>query len=309
MVIDTHTHLWSKEIPSDDYWVGFVKISAKLAGRPEEKVRERLPGWWDLSGDLLVQDMDEAEIDKSVLLPIDWYGFAGTEESVSLDRQHRIFAEAVNRHPERLILFGAVNPKRPAAAQFVERAVKEWAIKGLKMHPCYGQFYPNEPECYLVYEKAQELGLVISMHTGHEIYPAKSKYAQPIYLDEVAVDFPDLRIILDHVGNPYWLEAASIANNKPNVYVDLAWWQPKILGNSVENFYKPLRTIIDTVGVSRVLFGSDWPALRQVSRLRGKVWVDAFKNPPEVVKEAGIEFTEQEMNAILGDNAAKLLAL
>ena len=125
----------------------------------------------------------------------------------------------------------------------------------------------------------------------------------------MAVDFPELKIIMAHSGNPYIDEAGSICANKLNIYVDLAWWQPKILGNNVENFYKPLRKLIDTAGAGRVLFGTDWPALRQVRKLAGKVWVDAFKNIPPHVKEAGVEFTEQEIDAVMGDNAAKILGL
>ena len=308
MIIDIHAHLWGEEIPSKEWWDSFVKISASISGRPEEKVREKMPGWWDLSGDLLVKDMDEGGVDQAIILTVDSSIFAGTGEGVSLERLHQITAAAVRRHPDRLAGFAGVDPRRPGAVKFLERAVKEWDMKGLKLHPAFG-FYPNDNRCYLLYSKAQELGIPVILHTGPEVIPMYSKYANPIYLDEVANDFPDLTIIMAHGGGCYWPEAASIVSNKPNLFLDLAWWQPKILRNPVDEFYKPLRSILNTVGPSRTLFASDWPSLRLVRKLSYQNWVKAFKEPPEEVKAAGVQFTEEEINGILGQNAARILKM
>ena len=78
MIIDMHSHLWREDMPSTSWWDSFVKVSASLSGRPEEKIRQKLPGWMDGTGDLLIQDMDEAGIDKSVILPIDYVIGGGT---------------------------------------------------------------------------------------------------------------------------------------------------------------------------------------------------------------------------------------
>ena len=122
MIIDIHCHLWDGNIPSKSWWDTFIKVSASLSGRPEEKVRERMPGWLDPTGDLLVSDMDEAGIDKSVILPIDYVTGGGVGDVASLEEQHRMYARAAEGHPDRLIAFAGIDPRRPEAVSFLERA-------------------------------------------------------------------------------------------------------------------------------------------------------------------------------------------
>ncbi|MBW1887596.1 MAG: amidohydrolase [Deltaproteobacteria bacterium] len=308
MTIDIHCHLWMKDIPSRSWWDSIVKVSATLANRPEEKIRERLPGWMDTEGDLLVSDMDEAGIDKSILLPIDYLIAGGAGEVASLEDVHSRFAKAAEKHKDRLIAFAGIDPRRPEAVSFLERAVKEWDMKGLKLHPACG-FYPDEPCVYRIYEKCMELGLVVLIHVGPEIYPMSSKYAMPMFIDEVANDFPDLKIIMAHAGGCYWEESAMIVSNKLNLYVDLSWWQTMHLALTEEQFYSRVRTLINLAGRSRVLFGSDWPAMRQVRRLNHAAWADVFKEAPQRAEEYGISFTEEEIQMIMHDNAAKLLGI
>lgn len=308
MLIDAHCHLWGESVPSKSWWDSFIKVSASLSGKTEEKIRERLPGWLDLTGDMLVGDMDEAGIDKAVILPIDYLVGGGAGEITSLEEHHKIYARAAERHPDRLIPFAGIDPRRPEAVSFLERAVKEWNMRGLKLHPAVG-FYPNEPCVYRLYEKCQELGITVLIHSGPEIYPWYSKYAQPVFLDEVANDFPELKIIIAHAGGCWWEEAVSIASNKLNLYVDLAWWQVPYLTLPEEKFYARLRELINIAGRSRVMFGSDWPSLRQVRRLNHAAWTDVIKQAPERAKDKGIIFTEEEISAIMGGNAAKVLGL
>ena len=128
-------------------------------------------------------------------------------------------------------------------------------------------------------------------------------------IDEVAVNFPNLKIIIAHAGYCWWEEAAWIASYKPNVYLDLANWQPKIARRPVEEFYSTLRSMLNIIGTPKIMFGSDWPALRAIPKLNNAVWVKAIKETPDSVKAAGIDFTDQEKDAILGGNAAKVLGL
>jgi predicted TIM-barrel fold metal-dependent hydrolase len=99
----------------------------------------------------------------------------------------------------------------------------------------------------------------------------------------------------------------SIANNKPNIYLDLSGWQPRARRLAIEEFYRPLRIILNNIGSSRILFGSDWPALRLF--MNSKSWVDVFKNPPQAVKEMEIAPSEREVADILGGSAAKVLKI
>jgi predicted TIM-barrel fold metal-dependent hydrolase len=297
------------------WWEDFVRVSAEVSGKSEEEIWKRVPGWSDSSGDLLVKDMDEAGIDKSVILAVDMGPFWGVSSDldvdgnvICLDNLHKIIAKAVENHPTRLIMFAGIDPRRPDPVGYLKRAVKEWDIKGVKLHPAYG-FYPNDPMCYKIYAKMEELGLVLLSHTGPEDIPMWSNYASPMYFDGIANDFRGLKIVMGHAGLSYWEQAATLCSMKPNLYVDVAWWQNRFLRNPVELFYKPLRQMIDLAGSRKILFGSDWPALRQVRRCNPTAWVKAFKEPSPEVKTSGIEFTEQEIKRIMGDNAASVLGI
>jgi predicted TIM-barrel fold metal-dependent hydrolase len=270
-----------------------------------ERVRRRLPEFWDVSGDMIVKDMDAARIDMSVLLVVDW-GLARhlDEPKLSIEKINRVFADAMEKYPQRLIAFAGIDPRRSKAAEMVERFLKEWGMKGIKLHSAAG-FYPNDKACYPIYEKALEYGVPVLLHTGEVLKPLYFKYCQPIYVQEVAMDFPDLPIILAHTGGCWYSEAVAICNNSTNVYLDLSLWQRRLL-HPLE-FYGALRTLLDSVSWQRVLFGSDYPYLKLL--VNQEKWVKAFTEIPDSVKEQGIEFKEEEIAGIIGGNAAKILGL
>jgi predicted TIM-barrel fold metal-dependent hydrolase len=135
--------------------------------------------------------------------------------------------------------------------------------------------------------------------------PLHFKYCQPIYVQEVAMDFPELPIVLAHTGGCWYPEAVAICNNSTNVYLDLSLWQSRLL-RPLE-FYRALRALLDSVSWQRVLFGSDYPYLKLlVSQER---WVKAFTEIPDCIKESGIEFRNEEIEGIMGGNAARILGL
>lgn len=305
MIVDSHVHLMSPNFTAKPFWDSWVRLASALSGRPAEEVGERLPDFYDDTGDLLIKDMDEARVDQAWILVLD-YGLSKVGEcKYSITELNKEYAEIAQRSNNRLVAFFSIDPRREHAVRLLETGIRECGMRGLKLLPSAG-FYPNDENCYKLYTKAVELGIPVIVHTGPEIIPGYSKYCYPIYLDEVANDFPELPLVLAHAGFCWWQEALSIASTKPNVYLDLSGWQPKLLRRPIEEFYIPLRTILDTIGPSRVLFGSDWPAYRLLKG--GEVtWVKAFKEPPEALKEVGIIFTEGEMNAILGGNASRIV--
>lgn len=310
MIVDTHCHLYDKDIPCREYWENYAQVLAVVSNQPVEKAREWLPPQWDITGDNLVKDMDEAGIDKSVILPIDQGFEKWAGDNYSIEDVNRKFFEAAQNHPGRLILFMGLDPRRETVVKLLERGVKEWGVKGVKLMPAAG-WYPDDKTFYPFYQKAEELGLVLVFHSGPELYPYRAKYCRPTCLDEIATDFPDLKIICAHAGYCWWEEAAWIASYKQNIYVDLANWQPKIARRPVEEFYERLRLLLNIMGSPKVLFGSDWPGFRAHKRLNNVGWVNAIKELPEQETEAapGIRFKPQEKEAILGGNAVKLLGL
>jgi predicted TIM-barrel fold metal-dependent hydrolase len=303
MIIDIHTHLCDCDIVARPFWDSWAEVSALRVNRPVEKVQRRLPEFWDISGDMIVQDMDAAGIDKSVLLAIDW-GLAPHlgELKLSIEETNKIYSDAVKKHPKRLIAFAGIDPRRDNATKLVEKFLKKWGMKGIKFHTAAG-FYPNDKVCYPIYEKALEYSVPVLFHTGEVLKPLHFKYCQPIHVQEVAVDFPDLPIILAHTGGCWYPEAVAICNNTTNVYLDLSLWQPRLLRPL--GFYRALRMLLDSVPWQRVLFGSDYPFLKAL--INQKRWVDAFTEIPDYIKEQGIEFKDEEIKGIMGGNASKLL--
>lgn len=307
MIVDAHAHLYSHDL-APPYWLdAMARYGSGLSGRSPEFVRARMEAeWFDASGDLLIRDMDGAGIDKAIVFALDFGLYGGVDDGVSLARRSALFHEAVERHRGRLVLFSGVDPRRPDAARFVERAAREWGIRGVKIWPPAGVF-PNEPACYRVYEKCAELRLPVVVHTGQEIAPFRSDCCRPVLVDQPASDFPELRFVLAHAGMAWWEEAAELAWHHPNVYLDIAYWQAKYL-RSPERFAAELRALLSTAGRGRVFFGSDWPALRTVRRVNTAAWVEVLRALPERAP-GGVRFEPDEIELLLGGAVADALGL
>ncbi|MCK5434713.1 MAG: amidohydrolase [Dehalococcoidales bacterium] len=305
MIVDIHTHLTDYDGVAKPFWDGWAEVSALRVNRPSENVRRRLPEMWDVSGDMIVKDMDAAGIDKSVLLAIDW-GLARylSEPKLSIEGINKIYADAVKKHPQRLIAFAGIDPRRKNAPEMLEKFLGEWGMKGIKFHTAAG-FYPNDKACYPIYEKALRYGVPILLHTGEVLKPLYFKYCQPIHVQEVAMDFPDLPIILAHAGGCWYSEAVAICSNATNVYLDVSVWQSRLLRPL--KFYRALQALLDSVSWQRVLFGSDYPFLKLL--VNQERWVKAFTEIPDSVKEQGIKFKDEEITGIMGGNAARILGL
>jgi predicted TIM-barrel fold metal-dependent hydrolase len=159
--------------------------------------------------------------------------------------------------PDRLIPFGSVHPRFcDDPAREVDRIVA-LGIRALKVHPPHQLIYPNQyrddlPQQAKIYERAQELGLPITFHTGTSIFPkARNKYGDPIFLDDLIVDFPKLKIIIAHGGRPLWMDTAFfLIRRSKNVFLDISGIPPQ----SLLDYFPRLEEIAD-----QTMFGSDWP--------------------------------------------------
>lgn len=307
MIVDIHAHLMGPEVPGKAFWDGFTNLAVVQTGRSAERVRQRLPDIWDLTGERLLRDMDEAGVDMVMIMPVDW-GLVPAFKDSTMDiwEQHQLHADVARRHPDRMVAFACFDPRRPNAVEMLDRAVNGLGMVGLKIHPAAG-FFPNDPVTYPMYEKALELGIPVMVHTGPEPKPLYSRHCQPVYVDDVAADFPELTIILAHAGlSAWWQEAAGVASVAPNVYLDISGWQVMARLRPLE-FYTALRSLINTVGARRILWGSDYPALRLL--MSAAAWARALTDPPEVARSHGISFTAEEIAAIMGENATRVLRL
>jgi len=160
----------------------------------------------------------------------------------------------------RVLAFGGIHP--PACddvGEEMRRIVHEWRLDALKIHPPHQALSPDAystgecPELAAVYEQCQEHGLPVMFHTGTSIFPgARSRLGRALVLDDVAVDFPELRIILAHGGRPLWMEEAFfLVRRHRNVYMDISGVPPK----RILDYFPRLEEISH-----KALFGTDWPS-------------------------------------------------
>lgn len=192
------------------------------------------------------------------------------------------------RDKEGLIPFASINPSLTVnTGRELERLVKE-GFRGVKLYPTYQHCYPNDRKLYPLYRQAEEMQVPVMVHTGTSIFKgSKLKYGDPLYLDEVAVDFPELTIILVHSGRGFWYERAFVlARLHENVYMEIAGLPPRKL----LDYFPELERVAD-----KVLFGTDWPGI---------------KNPGANIKTIqNLPLSESSIQKILGGNAARLLGL
>lgn len=310
MIIDIHTHLFDRGWLPEDFFDGVTRLVSSVMERQgveislKELKETMIEGTTDPNGELLLAEMEEAGIDKSILLPCD-FAMALGEAEVSIEDLNKKYADLAQRYPDKLIAFAGMDPRRYKAPEFLKKCVEEWGMKGLKLHPAAG-FYPNEIETYDLLEVATELKIPVLIHSGSMVPPLKSKFTQSIHFDDIATDFPDLTIIAAHAGGLFGYQSMlSLMVTRPNLYVDISAWQIAALKN-MEYLCRALREIMDFSGSHRILLGSDSPSLR--SQMTNKDWVYTIKNLPENAP-GGIRFTEEEVNGILGRNAQKILKI
>jgi predicted TIM-barrel fold metal-dependent hydrolase len=172
-------------------------------------------------------------------------------------------AEFAAKNADIAIPFASLDPNRGAdAVREARRLVSAGLVRGLKLHPPLQQFFPNDRIAYPLYEVFAEARLPVLFHTGHSGIGTgmpggggiRLKYGHPMPIDDVAVDFPDLPIIMAHPSFPWQDEAISVCLHKAQVYIDLSGWSPKY-------FSPTLIQYANTLLKTKVLFGSDYPLL------------------------------------------------
>jgi predicted TIM-barrel fold metal-dependent hydrolase len=205
-------------------------------------------------------------------------------------------AEFAASHADIAIAFASLDPNRGAeAVREARRLVAGGVIRGLKLHPPLQQFFPNDRIAYPLYEVFAEARLPVLFHTGHSGIGTgmrggggiRLKYGHPMPIDDVAVDFPDMPIIMAHPSFPWQDEAISICLHKSQVYIDLSGWSPKY-------FSPTLIQYANTLLKTKVLFGSDYPLLTP-----GR-WLADFEK---------IGIKEEVRPLILKENAMRLFGL
>ena len=257
-----------------------IEAAAKKFGRePELKTIEQM-----------LDEYTECGIEKLVL-------FAWDAETASHRPRvsNEYVAQIANKFPDRIIGFASVDPHKKSAVQDLERAVEDLKLRGLKLHPQVQAFEPNDPKYYPIYASCVELGIPVTFHTGSTYWGAglegsggvKLRLSNPMLLDDVAADFPELKLIMAHPGWPWQDEQLAVAMHKENAFIDLSGWSPK--------YFQPLLvTYMAKLIPHKFLFGTDYPMLSP-SR-----WLRDFEALP---------LNSEVKRMVLEENARKLLRL
>jgi predicted TIM-barrel fold metal-dependent hydrolase len=205
-------------------------------------------------------------------------------------------AERAHANADVLIPFASIDPARGAeGVRMAKRLIEDYGVKGFKFHPSTQAFYPNDRSVYPLYEVIEAAGVPALFHTGQTGAGAGTRggggirlaYSNPMYLDDVAVDFPDMPIILAHPSFPWQEEALSVATHKPQVYIDLSGWSPK--------YFPPILVqYANTLLKHKMLFGTDFPVLTP------ERWMSDLE-------KTGIR--DEVKPGIFKDNAVRLLGL
>ncbi len=230
--------------------------------------------------DSFVQLMDQNGVDYSIILS----EYAPLTTGICTNEA----VEAFCQDNPRLIPFCSLNPYlHPEMSKTLEDLCINHGFKGLKLYPTYNYFYPNDSFMYPLYAAAQRLGIPVLFHTGSSVFAnSRIKYGNPLFFDDVAVDFPDLKIIMAHGGRgPWYNEALAMVRLHRNIYIDISGLPPK---NLLENFPDMPRF------AHKFIFGSDWPSVVPQKNI-------------EIIRT--LNMSQEAISKILGENAAKLLGL
>ncbi|MBW8801010.1 MAG: amidohydrolase [Streptomyces sp.] len=281
VAIDVHTH---------------AEVSAKGSASLADELHDASSAYFKVEGDRkpTLNEIAAYYRERSmaaVVFTVDAESATGTEPVPNEE-----VAEAAAANPDVLIPFASIDPFRGrAGVKQARRLVEEYGVKGFKFHPNIQGFFPNDRIAYGLYEVIEETGGIAVFHTGQTGIGAgvpggggiRLKYSNPLHVDDVAVDFPELKIILAHPSFPWQDEALAVATHKPGVHIDLSGWSPKY-------FPPQLVQYANTLLQDKVLFGSDYPVLTPDR------WLADFAKLP---------IKDEVRPKILKANAARLLGL
>ncbi len=230
---------------------------------------------------LTVASMDEAGIAKSLISA--WEGPQGS--LISNDE----VAGFVDQAPDRLVGVGSVNIRRPMdAVREIRRCVRELGFKGIRVLPWLWELPPTHARFYPVYAECCELGVPFCTQVGHTGPLMPSEVGRPIpYIDQVAIDFPELVIVCGHIGYPWTEEMIAVATKHRNVYIDTSAY-------TVRRYPPALVAYARAHGRDKVMFGSNWPMIAPAKALEG-------------LDELGLD--EKTRAAFLSGNAARVFSL
>jgi predicted TIM-barrel fold metal-dependent hydrolase len=232
--------------------------------------------------------MDEQGVERAGLINYVSPDIMGFTEEVN-----EYISEFARENRFRLIAFGSIlATQKTGQEKRIDQLLGDLQLGGIKIHPSHQKVFPNDylhgnESLRYLYQRCEERGIPVMFHTGTSIFVgARNRFADPIYVDDVAVDFPRLKIILAHGGRPLWMDTCIfLVRRFPNVSMDISSIPP----SKVLEYFPRLEELSD-----KVLFGTDWPA-PMVPGIRENY--EAFRKLP---------LSEEARTRICKANASKL---
>lgn len=289
MIIDSHMHIGRPDLLTPDA-ADFLKGKGIFDSLSQKMTPQGL-----------IEALDEGGIDKGVIFPLTFMPPDGQWQ-----KMNDLTASYCAEYSERLFGYSIINPRDiPGTLAELERAFDQLDFRGVKFHPSMQEFYCNDSALDPVFAYIQEKDKTILFHTGASLPTHPDKYSQPMLLDEVAVKYPDLKIILAHSGRPFYQEAALLLRKHPHVYVDLCANRGRTGGTALLEMVLTFNKIYAD-GLRKTLFASDFPVFSPAETRKD---LEKIQQSPRF-EELGLPgITEDEWEDILGNNAARLLKI
>ena len=281
-----------------------------LQGVPENILNSIEP--WEMTKSTdpenIIRAMDKYGVDIACLLPESMMDTTGYSSRWCTNGDAW---KAVQTHPDRFIVEPNLSPVKQRGVNNAIWEMEYWMDKGAKIFKYYSpeDTYINDPELWPFYRRAEELGAVLCMHTGFSwVPPGKSKYCHPMQLDDVARDFPELKIVAFHMGYPYSDALNMVALGHPNVYLCLSLLVPWALAAPYK-FAHILGEAIRFVGPDRIIWGTDSAGYgAQIGA--ASLGLSDFQIPEELQWQYGyLPLSDEDKRKIFGGNLGKLLGI
>ena len=203
----------------------------------------------------MVKDMDDLGYDKVVMVALKAWSY--TTNTYMINHSLDLVNKLVQKSKGRIIGAASYDPFRiEESLREIEKAVKEYGFKYVYFHPITWGVSPRDRRCWPLYAKCNELNIAVGMQVGHSAEPLPSWVARPMEVDEIAINFPNLKINLSHTGYPWIEEWCSMAWKHPSVYGDVSAYMPRHLEPTTIRFMNGTR------GRENVLFGTNGLGLR-----------------------------------------------
>ena len=289
MVIDVHTH-----IPTHFDAVPASEESYNSVMRPDVSVRLN-----NSFGDYF-EDMKP--VDKAIAFGVA-INPSGSEDDMGVMRGQRetndTAAALARTYPDKVIGFMSVHPGASDIMEELERCVDDLGLKGIKLAPNYQNFEPLGKDARRVYEFAERRGLPIVFHQGTApMRAAPLMYAHPLVMDELAIAFPDLKVVMAHMAHPWHEDCIAVIRKHPNVYADVSGqfyrpWQ----------MYNGMRLAYEWSVMHKLLFASDWPLTtpqETIDSLRSFNEFARRYSLPEVPSESFESVIQRDALSLLG---------